>query len=190
MNISSKALAFRTEGPICPDMRLRVFVAWPVKLDECKLRLVFEGGRLASTRRFSGCYHREPAIPYCREGHRCCPPGDWRRCQRHRCQHLRLGKCLLTQRRRHQRQPNTHNWQRIGEGVFAGRPPKAWVGILRYGPGLSLPLGSRGSSVGARYWPSSPQLAWNRVPPARKRKLRSELSPRRGNVLFCKVEMS
>ena len=43
VNISSKALAFRTEGPICPDMRLRVFVAWPVRLDECKLRLVFEG---------------------------------------------------------------------------------------------------------------------------------------------------
>jgi hypothetical protein len=24
-------------------MRLRVFVAWPVRLDECKLRLVFDG---------------------------------------------------------------------------------------------------------------------------------------------------
>jgi hypothetical protein len=43
VNISSKALAFRTEGLLQPRMRLRVSVAWPAKLNECKLRLAFEG---------------------------------------------------------------------------------------------------------------------------------------------------
>ena len=43
VNISSKALAFRTGGPLQPGMRLRVSVAWPAKLNECKLRLAFEG---------------------------------------------------------------------------------------------------------------------------------------------------
>ena len=43
VNISSKALAFRTEGPLYPGMRLSVSVAWPAKLDECKLRFVFVG---------------------------------------------------------------------------------------------------------------------------------------------------
>ena len=43
VNISSKALAFRTEGLLQPGMRLRASVAWPAKLNECKLRLAFEG---------------------------------------------------------------------------------------------------------------------------------------------------
>jgi hypothetical protein len=43
VNISSKALAFRTEGPLYSGMRLKASVAWPAKLDECKLRLVFVG---------------------------------------------------------------------------------------------------------------------------------------------------
>ena len=43
VNISSKALAFRTGAPLHPGMRLSVSVAWPTKLDECKLRFVFEG---------------------------------------------------------------------------------------------------------------------------------------------------
>lgn len=43
-DISSKALAFRTDGPIERGMRLRVSLAWPAKLDDqCKLRLAFEG---------------------------------------------------------------------------------------------------------------------------------------------------
>ena len=43
VNISSKALAFRTGGSLHPGMRLSVSVAWPAKLNECKLRLAFEG---------------------------------------------------------------------------------------------------------------------------------------------------
>ena len=43
VNISSKALAFCTEGLLQPGMRLRVSVAWPAKLNECKLRLAFKG---------------------------------------------------------------------------------------------------------------------------------------------------
>ena len=43
VNISSKALAFRTGGLLQPGMRLSVSVAWPAKLNECKLRLAFEG---------------------------------------------------------------------------------------------------------------------------------------------------
>ena len=43
-NISSNALAFRTEGLLQPGMLLSLSVAWPAKLDECKkLRFVFEG---------------------------------------------------------------------------------------------------------------------------------------------------
>ena len=42
-NISSKAMAFRTGEPLYSGMRLRVSVAWPAKLDECKLRFVFVG---------------------------------------------------------------------------------------------------------------------------------------------------
>jgi hypothetical protein len=43
VNASSKALAFRTDGPLYPGMRISVSVAWPAKLDECRLRLVFVG---------------------------------------------------------------------------------------------------------------------------------------------------
>ena len=43
LNISSKALAFRTGGPLYPGMRLKASVAWPARLDQCKLRLVFVG---------------------------------------------------------------------------------------------------------------------------------------------------
>ena len=43
VNISSKALAFRTEGLLHPGMRLSVSVAWPARLDECRLRFAFEG---------------------------------------------------------------------------------------------------------------------------------------------------
>ena len=43
-NISSKGLAFRTDGPIAPGSRLSVSLAWPAKLDnQCTLRLVLEG---------------------------------------------------------------------------------------------------------------------------------------------------
>ena len=43
VNIGSRGLAFRDDGPLQIGMRLRVSMAWPAKLDECKLRLVFEG---------------------------------------------------------------------------------------------------------------------------------------------------
>jgi hypothetical protein len=42
-NISSRGLAFRADRPLQSGMRLRVSMAWPAKLDECKLQLVFEG---------------------------------------------------------------------------------------------------------------------------------------------------
>jgi hypothetical protein len=42
-NISSKALAFRADRLLVPGVRLKVSMAWPAKLDECKLRLAFEG---------------------------------------------------------------------------------------------------------------------------------------------------
>ena len=43
-NINSKALAFRADGPIERDMRLKVSLAWPATLDDqCMLRLAFEG---------------------------------------------------------------------------------------------------------------------------------------------------
>ena len=50
VNISIKALAFRTAGLLHPGMRLSVSVAWPAELDECKLQLVFEGGHVRSCR--------------------------------------------------------------------------------------------------------------------------------------------
>lgn len=43
LDISSKAVAFRTDDPINRDMRLKVSLAWPAKLGECRLRLNFEG---------------------------------------------------------------------------------------------------------------------------------------------------
>ena len=43
VNISSKALVFRTGEPLYPGMRLKVSVAWPAKLDKCRLRFVFVG---------------------------------------------------------------------------------------------------------------------------------------------------
>lgn len=43
-NISSKGLAFHTETPLQPGMRLSVSMAWPAKLDnQCLLRLQFQG---------------------------------------------------------------------------------------------------------------------------------------------------
>jgi hypothetical protein len=42
-NISSRGLAFRSDGPLQPGMRLRVSMAWPAKLDRCVLRLAFDG---------------------------------------------------------------------------------------------------------------------------------------------------
>lgn len=42
-NISSKALAFRTDAPLERGTRLSVSLAWPAKLDDCMLRLAFEG---------------------------------------------------------------------------------------------------------------------------------------------------
>ena len=46
-NISSRGLAFRPDGPLEPGLRLNVSMAWPAKLDECMLRLAFEGVVLA-----------------------------------------------------------------------------------------------------------------------------------------------
>src|SRR6476469_9837453 len=43
VNISSRGLAFRADGPLQSGMRLRVSMAWPAKLDDCKLRFVFKG---------------------------------------------------------------------------------------------------------------------------------------------------
>jgi hypothetical protein len=42
-NISSRGLAFRSDVPLYPGLRLNVSMAWPAKLDECMLRLAFEG---------------------------------------------------------------------------------------------------------------------------------------------------
>ena len=42
-NISSRGLAFRADAPFEPGERLSVSMAWPAKLDECMLRLAFEG---------------------------------------------------------------------------------------------------------------------------------------------------
>ena len=46
-NISSRGLAFRADGQLEPGLRLNVSMAWPAKLDECMLRLAFEGVVLA-----------------------------------------------------------------------------------------------------------------------------------------------
>jgi hypothetical protein len=46
-NISSRGLAFRADGPLEPGLRLNVSMAWPARLDECMLRLAFEGVVLA-----------------------------------------------------------------------------------------------------------------------------------------------
>lgn len=43
VNISSRGLAFRTDGPLEVGWRLSVSMAWPAKLDACMLRLAFEG---------------------------------------------------------------------------------------------------------------------------------------------------
>jgi hypothetical protein len=42
-NISSRGLAFRSDVPLYPGLRLNVSMAWPARLDECMLRLAFEG---------------------------------------------------------------------------------------------------------------------------------------------------
>ena len=42
-NIGSRGLAFRADVPLKPGMRLSISMAWPAKLDECMLRLAFEG---------------------------------------------------------------------------------------------------------------------------------------------------
>jgi hypothetical protein len=42
-NIGSRGLAFRADGPVTPGWRLSISMAWAAKLDDCMLRLVFEG---------------------------------------------------------------------------------------------------------------------------------------------------
>jgi hypothetical protein len=42
-NIGSRGLAFRADVPLEPGLRLSISMAWPAKLDECMLRLAFEG---------------------------------------------------------------------------------------------------------------------------------------------------
>jgi hypothetical protein len=42
-NIGSRGLAFRPDGPLQAGWRLSVSMAWAAKLDDCMLRLVFEG---------------------------------------------------------------------------------------------------------------------------------------------------
>src|SRR4030095_15813002 len=42
-NISSSGLAFRTDKPPGPGSHLAVSIAWPVKRDDCRLRLVLDG---------------------------------------------------------------------------------------------------------------------------------------------------
>ena len=47
VDITSKSLAFRTDGPpIEHEMRLNVSLAWPAQLGDCMLRLAFEGAVL------------------------------------------------------------------------------------------------------------------------------------------------
>lgn len=46
-NISSRGLAFRANALLEPGLRLKVSMAWPARLDECMLRLAFEGVVLA-----------------------------------------------------------------------------------------------------------------------------------------------
>lgn len=43
LDISSKALAFRADARLEKGSRLTVSVAWPARLDDCILRLAFEG---------------------------------------------------------------------------------------------------------------------------------------------------
>jgi len=70
VNISSKALAFRTEGLLYPGMRLKVSVAWPAKLDECKLRFVFVGVVLRATDGLVVATIERPQFRTSREGGR------------------------------------------------------------------------------------------------------------------------
>ena len=46
-NISSRGLAFRTDALLKPGFRLSVSMAWPARLDQCMLRLAFDGVVLA-----------------------------------------------------------------------------------------------------------------------------------------------
>ena len=46
-NISSRGLAFHADGRLEPGLRLNVSMAWPARLNECMLRLAFEGVVLA-----------------------------------------------------------------------------------------------------------------------------------------------
>ena len=69
VNISSKALAFRTGGPLHPGMRLSVSVAWPAKLKECKLRLAFEGVVLRTRDGLVVATIERPQFRTSREGH-------------------------------------------------------------------------------------------------------------------------
>ena len=46
-NISSRGLAFRADGLLQRGLRLNVSMAWPARLDQCMLRLAFEGVVLA-----------------------------------------------------------------------------------------------------------------------------------------------
>jgi len=69
VNISSRALAFRTEGVLYPRMRLRASVAWPAELDECKLRFVFEGVILRASDGLVVATIERPQFRTRREGH-------------------------------------------------------------------------------------------------------------------------
>jgi hypothetical protein len=69
VNISSKALAFRTGGPLHPGTRLSVSVAWPAKLDECKLRFVFVGVVLRASDGLVVATIERPQLRTSREGH-------------------------------------------------------------------------------------------------------------------------
>lgn len=42
-NVSSRGVAFRTDVPLEPGLRLSVSMAWPAKLNDCLLRLAFQG---------------------------------------------------------------------------------------------------------------------------------------------------
>ena len=69
VNISSKGLAFRAEGPLYPGMRLRVSVAWPAKLDKCRLRFVFVGVVLRASDGLVVATIERPQLRTSREGH-------------------------------------------------------------------------------------------------------------------------
>jgi hypothetical protein len=47
VNISSLGMGFRADGLLGPGVRLKVSMAWPARLDECMLRMAFEGVVLA-----------------------------------------------------------------------------------------------------------------------------------------------